>query len=329
MFKVINIITALLVCILFLTDTGFTSSEKMNVAVFEFDVKGDIGKEDAGAIIAEWMVNALHKANAYNLRERVLLKKVLDEQELGMTGRIDDATASKIGEIYGVQAIITGSVIKWETIIYVTARLINTENGAILKATEVKTNNINDIRNKIDELASIIISTDDTEEKKKASSDNEIDVNVDIAMDRFYRNVTGARDFVALTQGMLIVPNVVKGGLIIGYEYGLGALRIDGMTVDYYKLTAGSIGLQIGVQKKDIIIGFMTDEALKKFRDNPRFKLGIDANLILKSSDKGDSIDTTTIEDPVVALVFDVSGLILDLSLKGLKFTKIDKPKGQ
>lgn len=321
MFKVITVITTILACGVLLTGAGFASSKKMNVAVLEFDVKGDLGKEDAGAIVAEWMVNALHKSQAFNLRERVLLKKVLEEQELGMTGRMDGATASKIGEIYGVEAIITGSVIKWGTIIYVTARLINTENGAILKASEVKTNDINDIRNKTDELASIIIGSD-TEEGKKPSR-NEIDVSVDIVLERFYKNVEGAMEFIALTKGVLILPDVVKGGLIIGYEYGLGALRIDGMTVDYYKITAGSLGVQIGVQKKDIIIGFMTDEVLKEFRENAGWKLGVDANLALEKSGKGDKIDTDEVKDPIVAFAFDVSGLLIDVSLKGLKFTRI------
>jgi lipid-binding SYLF domain-containing protein/TolB-like protein len=303
--------------------TGFASSEKMNVAVLEFDTKGDLGREDAGAIIAEWLVNALHKSQAFNLRESVLLKKVLEEQELGMSGRVDDATATKIGKIYGVEAIITGSVIKWGNIIYISARLIDTENGMILKTYEVETNDINDIRSKTDDLASIITGVDAGEEKEL--SGNEIDTNVDIAMKRFSNDVKGAKEFIKLAKGILILPNVVKGGMIIGYEYGLGALRIDGKTTDYYKVKAGSFGLQLGIQKKDIIIGFMTDDALEEFRKTAGWQLGIDSNLSLEKAGEKNQINVNEIKNPVVAFAFEVSGLLLDVSLKGLKFTRVVK----
>ena len=36
-------------------------------------------------------------------------------------------------------------------------------------------------------------------------------------------------------------------------------------------------------------------------------------------------MDTTTSKDPIVGLVFDAKGLIADISLKGAKFSKIDK----
>lgn len=323
MIKTAAVCLTIIACCLLPGITGFASSKKMNVAVLEFDTKGDLGREDAGAIVAEWLVNALHRSQVFNLRERVLLKKVLEEQELGMSGRVDDATATKIGKIYGVEAIITGSVIKWGNIIYISARLIDTGNGTILKTYEVETNDINDIRNKTEDLASIISGSDSEQEKKTPG--NEIDSNVDIAMERFTNNVEGAKEFIKLTKGILVLPDVVKGGMIIGYEYGIGALRVDGRTVDYYKIKAGSFGLQMGVQKKDIIIGFMTDDALEEFRKNAGWQLGIDSNLALEKSGKKNQININEIKDPVVAFVFDVSGLLLDVSLKGLKFTRVVK----
>ena len=111
MIKAATVFLLILTCLLFSGAIVAEPSEKMDIAVLEFDTKGDLGREDAGAIIAEWLVNALHESQVFNLRERVLLKKVLEEQELGMSGRVDDNTATKIGEIYGVKTIITGSII--------------------------------------------------------------------------------------------------------------------------------------------------------------------------------------------------------------------------
>jgi lipid-binding SYLF domain-containing protein len=39
----------------------------------------------------------------------------------------------------------------------------------------------------------------------------------------------------------------------------------------------------------------------------------------------GQQADTTTSQDPIVGFVFDAKGLIADLSLKGAKFTRLDK----
>lgn len=40
----------------------------------------------------------------------------------------------------------------------------------------------------------------------------------------------------------------------IGGEYGEGALQIHGKTPGYYSIAAASIGFQLGVQKKDVIL---------------------------------------------------------------------------
>ena len=158
-----------------------------------------------------------------------------------------------------------------------------------------------------------------------AKTAKEIDASVDVAIERFYKQVGGAREFVKASKGMLVMPNVVKGAFIIGGEYGEGALRIEGKTVDYYNTVSGSIGLQIGGQSKDIILLFMTDAALNKFRVSEGWEAGVDGNIALISVGAGGRADTTTLKDPIVGFVFDAKGLIADISLKGAKFSKIDK----
>jgi lipid-binding SYLF domain-containing protein len=162
-----------------------------------------------------------------------------------------------------------------------------------------------------------------------AATAKEIDVSVDVALERFHKNVKGATEFSKVAKGLLILPNVVKAGFFVGGEYGEGALRVGGNTVDYYNIAAGSFGLQIGAQKKDIIIAFMTDEALKQFRKGSGWEAGIDGNIAFIDVGAGKRIDTNTIKDPIVAFVFDVKGLIADISLKGTKFTRMNKSKEQ
>ncbi|WP_027715040.1 YSC84-related protein [Desulfuromonas sp. TF] len=164
-------------------------------------------------------------------------------------------------------------------------------------------------------------------EQSRAATAREIDVSADVALERFYKEVKGAEEFAKNAKGLLILPGVIKGGFVVGGEYGEGALRIGGKTVDYYNIVAGSFGLQIGAQKKDIVIAFMTDEALKKFRASQGWETGVDGNVALLDIGAGERLDTTTLKDPIVGFVFGVKGLMADVSLKGSKFTKLDKSK--
>jgi len=161
----------------------------------------------------------------------------------------------------------------------------------------------------------------------RAATEKEIDVSVDVALERFFKDVKGAREFAQTAKGMLVLPGVVKAGFVFGGEYGEGALQIGGKTVDYYNIIAGSFGLQIGAQSKDIIIAFMTDEALNSFRASEGWEAGVDGNVALLNVGAGERIDTNTLKDPIVGFVFGVKGLMADVSVKGSKFNKLDKDK--
>jgi lipid-binding SYLF domain-containing protein len=153
----------------------------------------------------------------------------------------------------------------------------------------------------------------------------EIDASADAVMDRFYKNVKDAKEVARQAKGLLVFPSVKKGALIVGGEYGQGALRIGGKTVDYYSMISGSIGVQIGGQAKDIIIAFMSDDALKKFRGSKGWEAGVDGNVALVTLGAGESAMSAMNKDPIIAFVFDVKGLIADLSFRGAKFNKLDK----
>lgn len=152
-----------------------------------------------------------------------------------------------------------------------------------------------------------------------------IDAKVNVALKRFYKQVEGAEEFDGTAKGLLVLPSVMKAAFIFGGEYGEGALRINGRTADYYIMVSGSFGFQIGAEAKDIVIAFMTQEALQGFRDSKGWEAGLDGNVALVTVGAGERVDTQTIKDPIVGFVFDVKGLMADISLKGAKFTKLDK----
>jgi lipid-binding SYLF domain-containing protein len=157
-----------------------------------------------------------------------------------------------------------------------------------------------------------------------AKTAQEINASVNASLDRFYKQVKGGKEMAAKAKGVLVMPNVVKAGLIVGGEYGEGALRVGGKSVSYYNLASGSVGFQIGGEAKDFVILFMTDAALKQFQASKGWEVGLDGNVALVNIGGGERVDFTKMKDPIIAFVFDVKGLMADISLKGAKFTKIN-----
>jgi len=158
-----------------------------------------------------------------------------------------------------------------------------------------------------------------------AASSEEINIGVTATLKRFSKEIAGGSDFLKKANGVLVFPSVIKAGFGIGGEYGEGALRIRGKTVEYYNTAAASIGLQLGAQSKSIVLVFLTRKALSDFRKSKGWKAGVDGSVALLEWGVGEDINTVDIKDPIVGFVFSNKGLMYNLTIEGSKFTKIDR----
>jgi lipid-binding SYLF domain-containing protein len=160
-------------------------------------------------------------------------------------------------------------------------------------------------------------------EVSMAKTAKEIDSEANEALKLFSKHVKGAKEFLNAAKGVVVIPNIVKAGLGVGGQYGEGALRIGGKTVAYYSLAAGSVGVQIGAQKTNLVLVFRQDEALKKFRAGSGWKAGVDGSVALIDTGAGKSLDTMNVNDPIVAFLFGQQGLMVSATIEGAKFTKL------
>jgi len=158
-----------------------------------------------------------------------------------------------------------------------------------------------------------------------AATAKEIEVEVDAALERFNKEVTGAKLYMQKAKGVLVFPTVFKAGIGLGAEYGEGALRIGGKTVEYYSTAAASIGFQLGAQAKTVILILTQNDALKKFRNSDGWKAGVDGSVALVTVGVGEAVDTINTTDPILGFVFGQKGLMYNLTLEGSKFSKIDR----
>ena len=172
---------------------------------------------------------------------------------------------------------------------------------------------------------SIIVAVAVLSDSALAASAAEIDAKVNASIKEFHEKVGAAKELIAKSEGVLVFPSVIKAGFGIGGEYGEGALRVKGKTVDYYSTAAASIGFQLGAQAKTVIILFMVKEALDGFRKSDGWEAGVDGSVALVTLGAGGSVDTTNIKDPIIGFVFSNKGLMYNLTLEGSKMTKLNK----
>ena len=103
---------------------------KKTIAIIEFsNLDGEI--TEFGKYLAEELITRLFMTDRFDVIERQMLNKVLNEQKLGASGIIDEDSAVSIGQLLGVEAIVTGSITDLGTTLKVNTRMISTESGSI------------------------------------------------------------------------------------------------------------------------------------------------------------------------------------------------------
>lgn len=158
-----------------------------------------------------------------------------------------------------------------------------------------------------------------------AASAAEINIGADATLERFKREVSGGAQFLNKAEAVLVFPSVIKAGMVVGGEYGEGALRIMGRTVGYYSTAGASVGFQLGAQSKSVVVVFLTKQALANFQRSDGWKVGVDGSVAVIEWGVGEDINSTEIKDPVVGFIFSNKGLMYNLTLEGTKISRIQR----
>lgn len=156
-----------------------------------------------------------------------------------------------------------------------------------------------------------------------ADTAQEIDQKVDRALQTLYGDTPAALELSKIAKGILVFPEVVKGGFIVGAQYGQGALRKGDNTAGYYKTVAASYGLQAGAQKFGYVLIFITDAGLKYLDSSNGWEIGVGPSVVVVEKGLATSLTTTTAKDDVYAFFFSQEGLMAGLGVQGSKITKI------
>jgi lipid-binding SYLF domain-containing protein len=158
-----------------------------------------------------------------------------------------------------------------------------------------------------------------------AASAAQLDSEVKSALTKLYAKSPKAVALGEKAQGILVFPAIVKGGFMVGGQYGEGALLEGGKTIAYYNTIQASYGLQIGLQKFGYALFLMTDAALKWPDKSDGWELGVGPTIVVVDAGAAKSMTTTTAQSDIYAFFFNQKGLMGGLGLQGTKITRIDK----
>src|ERR1035441_4970086 len=110
---------------------------KKTIAVVDFtDLKGN--SSELGRFLAEEFSVALTRTHkGFEVVERNHLKAILTEHKLMATGLIDPATAKKLGQFTGADAIVTGSMTPFSEHVRVAVKVLSTDTARIIAADDI------------------------------------------------------------------------------------------------------------------------------------------------------------------------------------------------
>lgn len=151
----------------------------------------------------------------------------------------------------------------------------------------------------------------------------ELDADVNNAYQKLMSSSPAAKQIASVSKGVLVFPEIVKAGLVIGGQYGKGALRVGGKKQGYYNTAAASFGLQAGAQSFGYAMFFMTADALKYLEQSDGWEVGVGPTVVVVDEGVARSLSTSTAKEDVYVFFFDQKGLMVGLSLEGSKITKI------
>jgi len=159
----------------------------------------------------------------------------------------------------------------------------------------------------------------------RAATREEIDARVREAVQDLYKTSSAAHELAGKAAGVLVFPSIIKGGFVVGGEYGEGSLLVGEKPVAYYNIASASVGFQLGVQEKSVAILFMTAESLAKFRQSQGWKAGVDGSVAIATLGAGKELDTETASKPIIGFVFSNKGLMYNLTLEGSKISRMER----
>jgi TolB-like protein len=111
------------------------SKTSPTIAVLAFDYSGkDAALDPLREGLAQMLITDVPSFANVHVVERVRLKALLEEQKLGRSGKVDPATAARLGKLLGARFLVLGNYFDLGASIRIDARVVEVETGKVVRA---------------------------------------------------------------------------------------------------------------------------------------------------------------------------------------------------
>jgi len=156
-----------------------------------------------------------------------------------------------------------------------------------------------------------------------AENASAIDRDARSALAELYGKTPAAKALAGKATAILVFPSITKAGLMVGGQYGKGALMRGGKSVAYYETAGVSYGLQAGAQTYGYAMFLMNEQALKELNKAEGFEVGVGPSVVVMDDGMARSLTTTTMKHDIYAFIFSQQGLMAGVGLQGNKITRM------
>jgi lipid-binding SYLF domain-containing protein len=139
-----------------------------------------------------------------------------------------------------------------------------------------------------------------------------------------YKTTPGAKALAKSAKGILVFPEITKGGLLVGGQYGEGVLFKGGKVAGFYNTAAVSYGLQAGVQQYGYALYFMSDSDMNYLKKSDGWDIGVGPSITIVDTGLASQLSATSARAGVYAFFFQQKGLMAGMGLQGTKITQIN-----
>jgi len=142
------------------------------------------------------------------------------------------------------------------------------------------------------------------------------------ALEQLYSTTPQAEVLARTAAGILVFPEITKGGFLIGGQYGTGVLLRGNRVAGYYRTAAASYGLQAGVQQFGYALFFMSQADLEYLDRSGGWEVGVGPSVTVVDEGFARTLSTTTARKGVYAFFFNQRGLMAGMGIQGSRIKR-------
>jgi lipid-binding SYLF domain-containing protein len=159
-----------------------------------------------------------------------------------------------------------------------------------------------------------------------AAVDPDLEAKARAALQQLYTTTPNAKLLQSRAKAVLVFPEILEAGLIVGGEEGNGVMfGANEKVLGYYNATAVSYGLQAGAQSFQEAMFLTTDSAINYLQTSGGWSIGAGPSVVVVDSGTARSLTSTTLKSDVYAFIYGQLGLMAGVGIQGQKISKLGK----